>query len=127
METIKLIDLLIETNNFNNGKAAVLPNKIKYNTRFYYLKGNIFDENFHYENSHHKTLMAEIDDFTQLNEEVEIIEADKEIEKLDIRDDGNTITLFNDKEWTILNNVDVLFGNKINELIDKVKNMENNK
>ena len=64
-------------------------------------------------------------DYSNLNNEVEIIEEDKKIEKLDIQDDGNTITLFNDKEWTILNNVDVLFGNKINELIDKVNSLEN--
>ena len=47
---------------------------------------------------------------------------DKKIEKLDLEDDGNTITLFGKKEneWTILDNVDIIVCNKINEIIDKI-------
>lgn len=47
---------------------------------------------------------------------------DKKIEKLDLEDDGNTITLFGEKEneWTILDNVDIIVCNKINEIIDKI-------
>lgn len=50
-----------------------------------------------------------------------LLEEKKKIpEKLNIEDDGNTITLFGEKEneWTILDNVDVIICNKINEIID---------
>jgi len=51
------------------------------------------------------------------------IEEKKIPEKLDIENDGYTITLFgkNANEWTILNNVDVLICDKINEIIDYLK------
>ncbi len=52
------------------------------------------------------------------------VEEEKKIpEKLNIEDDGNTITLFGEKEneWTILDNVDVSICNKINEIIDYLK------
>ncbi len=143
METIKLIELIIKLANNEE-----VPKKIKWDNteyEFSYASKNYISD--------YSDLFSDITGY-YLNDEVEIIEEekednftgwrmyqdgkevcsmdcsveeDKEIEKLDIRDDGNTITLFNDKEWTILDNVDILFGNKINELIDKVNNMENNK
>ena len=61
-----------------------------------------------------------------LNQELDFIEEDKKIEKLELVDDGNTITLFskNDEEWTILDNVDVLICDKINEIIDKLNELD---
>ena len=67
--------------------------------------------------------------FSILNDEVEVLEEEtleeeKKIpEKLNIEDDGNTITLYGEKEneWTILDNVDVIVCNKINSIIDYLK------
>ena len=52
-----------------------------------------------------------------------LLEKKKIPEKLNIEDDGNTITLFGEKEneWTILDNVDVIICNKINSIIDYLK------
>lgn len=53
-----------------------------------------------------------------------LVEEEKKIpKKLNIEDDGNTITLFDEKEneWTILDNVDVIICNKINSIIDCLK------
>lgn len=69
-------------------------------------------------------LMDRYRTFMNLDKEVEILEEEKKIpEKLNIEDDGNTITLFGEKEneWTILDNVDVIICNKINEIIDYLK------
>ena len=64
-------------------------------------------------------------DYRWLNEEVEIIKEDKKIPvKIDVEDDGNTITLYDNAEWTILNNVDVAICNKINEIIDYLEEKE---
>lgn len=65
-------------------------------------------------------------DYSNIYDEVEIIEEDKEIEKIKILHNvGNStcISEFTDKQH--LNNH--LLKDKINELIDKVNNMENNK
>jgi hypothetical protein len=126
---MKIIDLL---NKIANGEEV--PSKIKVDEKTYEYQG---DDYGHKQDDDDNGIITswlftdnEIEKYDYisefLNDEVEIIEEDKKIEKLDIQDDGNTITLFNDKEWTILDNVDVLFGNKINELIDKVNSLENN-
>ena len=54
---------------------------------------------------------------------VELEEEKKIPEKLNIEDDGNTITLYGEKEneWTILDNVDIIVCNKINSIIDYLK------
>ena len=59
-----------------------------------------------------------------LFDEVEIIEDKKIPEKIDVEDDGNTITLYDNAEWTILNNVDVAICNKINEIIDYLEDKQ---
>lgn len=59
-----------------------------------------------------------------LNDEVEIIKEDKKIEKISINDNG-TIG-FPNGQWAA-RNMDKAFAIKINKLIDKVNNMENNK
>ena len=62
---------------------------------------------------------------SMFDETIEILD-EKKIDKLELEDDGNTITLFGEKEneWTILNNVDVILCNKINEIIDKINKEE---
>lgn len=57
----------------------------------------------------------------ELNDEVEIIEEDKKIEKITINDNG-TIG-FPNGQWTA-RNMDKAFAMKINEIIDKLNEME---
>lgn len=136
MKTIKIIDLLIEVNKFNNGKCAILPKKIKWNTKFYYLKKDAIDGHCYYDNSSYKTFIAKIDDFTQLNDEVEIITEDKEIEKLENEIEFYSYSKYEelkngvDKVLYILKAINLVenkisnLNNKINELIDKVNKLE---
>ena len=119
---IKIIDLLVKIAN-----REEVPKKIKWENIIYayseydkdYLEYPFSDEEY-------KGLFDMRDNIlTQfLNDEVEIIEDPKKIpEKLKIEDDGNTITLYGEKEneWTILDNVDVIVCNKINSIIDYLK------
>lgn len=116
METMKVIDLL---NKIANGEEV--PEKIKYVGIDFSFQHNCSE----YLNDYGTCLIKNISS-KSLNNEVEIIEdrpkKDKKIEKLDLEDDGNTITLFGEKEneWTILDNVDIIVCNKINEIIDKI-------
>ena len=113
---MKIIELL---NKIANDEE--LPKKIKY-------RDCIFENRcvIDYWCKEAKVGLDELILMQNLNDEVEIIEEqeDKKIEKLDIENDGNTITLYNNAEWTILNNVDVAICNKINEIIDKVNELE---
>ena len=120
MNKIKIIDLL---NMISKGEEV--PKKIKYKMHSYIYDG--YDNEYQrYDNKDGCTYTLgedwKLD--TTLNEEVEILEEEKKIpEKLNIEDDGNTITLFGEKEneWTILDNVDVIICNKINSVIDYLK------
>ena len=58
----------------------------------------------------------------ELNDEVEIIEEDKKIEKLPI-----WATRREDKEYTNLEEHILVVAQKVDELIDKVNSLENNK
>lgn len=129
MKTITMYELL---GLVKDGKA---PKKIKFGNKIYnYETFNIgkgdnyftaeWEEVKGYRISYNGTYYyLEIRDY-KLNDEVEILEEEKKIpEKLNIEDDGNTITLFGEKEneWTILDNVDVIICNKINSIIDYLK------
>ena len=115
---MKIIDLL---NKIANGEEV--PKKIRINNVIYEYRGFMYCTE--------KANYQDIEDylfgkwnFNILNNEVEILEEEKKIpEKLKIEDDGNTITLYGEKEneWTILDNVDVIVCNKINSIIDYLK------
>ena len=118
---MKIIDLL---NKIANGEKV--PNKIEYRgTKFLYdiLNQCYIEENYNKYND----LLMELSDHkgTDLNYEVEIIEEDKKIEKLDdilrVDDLEPPYDCNLEKIWvqTIKNH------NKINELIDKVNSLEN--
>lgn len=70
----------------------------------------------------YKYLTDCIDLFTDLNDEVEIIEEPKKIEKITVRE--KTLG-FPNGEWTA-RNMDKAFAIKINELIDEIKNLKEN-
>ena len=111
---MKIIDLL---NKIANGEKV--PKKIKTEYSICEYDGVDFvDKDGKYLFEVHTAINSD-----GLNEEVEIIEEKKIPEKLELVDDENTITLFsnNAKEWTILDNVDVLVCDKINEIIDYLK------
>lgn len=120
---MKIIDLL---NKIANGEE--IPKKIRAHYRVFekYLNHNAYLNTEDEENYKYLTDLPRLfdDDRDWLNDEVEIIEEEKKIpEKLNIVNDGNTITLFGKKEtkWTILDNVEAIICNKINEIIDYLK------
>lgn len=95
---MKVIDLL---NKIANGEEA--PKKIKYLTSIYTLRSN---NNYYVENSdssHSSGLYYQMIGGSRLNDEVEIIEEDKKIEKLNI---------YNYTEHDIMT--------KVNEIIDYI-------
>lgn len=121
---IKVIDIMNKIHN-----EETLPKKIMYDFKTYF-----YDEACQDYTDYDRTygLFSDLLDkqygiFSCLNDEVEIIdeiEEEKKIpEKLKIEDDGNTITLYGEKEneWTILDNVDVIVCNKINDIINYLK------
>lgn len=101
-----------------DGKA---PKKIKYNGKIYvYVSEN---QDYRYINDiggffQHLFNDSPTNDF--INDEVEIIEEDKKIEKITIRE--KTLG-FPNGEWTP-RNMDKAFAIKINELIDEVNKMK---
>ena len=110
---IKIIDLL---NKIANGEEA--PKKIKcgnveleYNEGcedyYCYYGGGLFEHKF----SNCKNF---------LNDDVEIIEEDKKIEKITVREKNLG---FPNGEWTA-RNMDKAFAIKINELIDEINNLK---
>lgn len=132
METIKIIDLL---NKIANDEA---PKKIKQGCEYY----EFLEENNDYlqKGSESYCLFSSKYDIAlacRLNDEVEIIEENKEIEKLDVTllEEGNN-WLINPKTQCIKNIklnscfIDIINSNileiqyKINELIDKVNSLE---
>ena len=110
---MKVIDLL---NKIANGEEV--PKKIKYdgNLYFYCKPCNIYEIDGN-DDLCGKDLYNMLDN---LNDEVEIIEEEKEIEKITIRE--KTIG-FPNGEWTA-RNMDKAFAVKINELIDEVKKLK---
>ena len=105
---MKVIDLL---NKIANDEEV--PKKIKYLNREY--EYNEFQEDY-FNNEVMNGVLDEIRLFRQLNEEVEIIEEDKDIEELDISN------LLQTKKWKRDKNA----WNKINELIKEVNKLKNN-
>lgn len=69
------------------------------------------------------TLYDEIEGMAEHKEEPQEHKIPK---KLDLENDGNTITIYDTKhtEWIILDNVDILVCNKINEILDYLGEIE---
>ena len=110
---IKVIDLLIKYAN-----ERVTKNKVRYNkaTGDWDENDFLFDVYIEFGNRNNE----EIIEF--LNDEVEIIEEPKKIEKITVRE--KTLG-FPNGEWTA-RNMDKAFAIKINELIDEIKNLKEN-
>lgn len=115
MKTIRIIDLLNEANNGN------IIKKIKHNCI-----GYEFDEEqcdwFNYDEQ--EGLLDNLTVLNQLNDEVEIIEEEKEIEKLEPLK----------KDWMTLGDIKFVFSNsemilvkKINELIEAINSINKGK
>lgn len=112
---IKIIDLLIKI--ANGGKV---PKHIKCNNLNLYWN----DENYTYDIREDKIYAPfYIFDYSELNDEVEIIEEPKKIEKITVRE--KTLG-FPNGEWTA-RNMDKAFAIKINELIDEINNLKEKK
>lgn len=113
MKKIKIIDLLI-----NKVKGGEVPNRIKYRDVEY--EYNPVEEDY-FNNEKRFGLLDKIKMFSQLNHEVEIIEEEKEIERLKIEYDDGDIAI--DGVYLTSNHSEV-FANKINELIDAVNELK---
>ncbi len=113
---MKIIDLL---NKIANNEE--LPKKIKYDDVIWdydYIIGDYINED------KVKALIESLfwgnSTFSFINEEVEIIEENKNIEKITIRE--KTIG-FPNGEWTA-RNMDKAFAHKINEIIDEINKLK---
>lgn len=113
---IKIIDLL----NMNENK---LPNRIKvFNTIFEIVGKNYYATSGDYENMNLLEWVYDIDD---LNEQVEIIEEDKKIEKLKIKDGKITGNWENGNYYCYtLSSPQAVIVNKLNELVDEVNKLK---
>ena len=118
---IKIIDLL---NKIANGEEV--PGKIKYGNMEYHINYDYGDYESDIEEyrtcdvKEHYYLFDEIDMLKSLNDEIEIIEEDKKIEKLDLQQvdlqqSGTTSKFISLKDYKI--------QEKINEIIDKLNEM----
>lgn len=111
---IKIIDLL---NKISNDEEV--PEKIKINNVIYEYRGYMYcTENANYQDI--EDYLFGKWNFNILNDEVEIIEEPKKIEKITVRE--KTLG-FPNGEWTA-RNMDKAFAIKINELIDEIKNLK---
>ena len=115
---IKIIDLLVKIANNEE-----VPKKIKWQGQIYeYSCSN----RFYYQNS-----WSMYRDFYKegncLNEDVEIIEEDKKIEKLDIKQEKN---IKNNWKWKCngynITTTQKIVADKLNELIDEINNLKEN-
>lgn len=103
-----------------DGKA---PKKIKFNYSIYEYKwSNAYQEKC-YVNGDNYRLWENLNLNSDLNDEVEIIEEPKKIEKITVRE--KTLG-FPNGEWTA-RNMDKAFAIKINELIDEINDLKENK
>ena len=117
---IKIIDLL---NKIANGEEV--PKKIKWENIIYayseydkdYLEYPFSDEEYKGLFDMRNNILTQF-----LNDEVEIIEEPKKIEKITVRE--KTLG-FPNGEWTA-RNMDKAFAIKINELIDEINNLKEN-
>lgn len=111
---IKIIDLL---NKISNDEEV--PEKIKINNVIYEYRGYMYcTENANYQDI--EDYLFGKWNFNILNDEVEIIEEPKKIEKITVRE--KTLG-FPSGEWTA-RNMDKAFAIKINELIDEINNLK---
>jgi hypothetical protein len=108
---MKVIDLL---NKIANGEEV--PRKIKFHDQYYQLIDSVYGGYKDYISTlTDKYLFDDKWNLTgNLNEEVEIIEEDKKIEKIDV---NHLQTI---KKWKRAK----VLGNKINEIIDKINKLE---
>ena len=113
---IKLIDLLNKIAN-----KEQVPEKIKYNNKIW--EYDVYSNDYKGEDI---WLFEELFEYRRtiefINDEVEIIEEQKKIEKITVRE--KTLG-FPNGEWTA-RNMDKAFAIKINELIDKINNLKEN-
>lgn len=119
---IKIIDLFVKIS-----KDEKVPNRIKYQglifefdeeSRQYYEEGRLCNVD--------SSLRSWLFNFKCLNDEVEIIEENKKIEKIKILiDDINTEYVANDKgEKLSYSKSDLMFADRINELIDEINKLK---
>ena len=105
-----------------DGKA---PKKIIYRDKIWEYTTTVKGKGYQYYSPVYqewKTLQSQVYLEECLNEEVEIIEEPKKIEKITVRE--KTLG-FPSGEWTA-RNMDKAFAIKINELIDEIKNLKEN-
>lgn len=109
---MKVIDLL---NKIANGEEV--PKRITIGNSPFEL--TLSNDGKHY-GGNTDSVLNNVLGMNKLNDEVEIIEEDKKIRKIELENDGNTISLICKKknDWTILDNVELEICNKINEIID---------
>lgn len=124
---IKIIDLLVK---IANGEEV--PKKITYKDNIYYLCENMVDlHTYQTEESNARRKLSLIIDneYLDLNDEVEIIEEPKKIEKLPYYSLEKIKKSKNKDEW-YENRLELLekrindYHNKINELIDEINNLK---
>lgn len=108
---IKVIDLLVKYANEGEEKRKVRYNKTT----------DVWDENDFLYNVYIEFGNRNIEQVIEfLNDEVEVIEEQKKIEKITVRE--KTLG-FPNGEWTA-RNMDKAFAIKINELIDEINNLK---
>ena len=120
---IKIIDLFNKIYNNDN-----IPKKIIYNSRTWEYSeayNDFIDENNNY--SFVNFIYQYQDTYELLNTEVEIIEEDKKIEKFDIESETGQYKLgFKSCSYS-LNDINYIMLSKLNELIDEVNKLKENK
>ena len=118
MKTMKMIDLLVKIAN-----REEVPRTILYRGETY-TKYQNFNGTYYYKSISRKSilLLEQIRNSSDLLYEVGIIEEDKKIEKITVRE--KTLG-FPNGEWTA-RNMDKAFAIKINELIDEINNLKDN-
>lgn len=103
-----------------DGKA---PKKIKYKDKIWECIPTIHGRGYQYYSEYYqdyRTLQNQVYLEECLNDEIEIIEEPKKIEKITVRE--KTLG-FPNGEWTA-RNMDKAFAIKINELIDEINNLK---
>lgn len=121
---MKVIDLL---NKIANGEEV--PKIIKYDETIYYFRNYDYKE-YNIEKSYCDEQTSWIEDkfdFYKINDEVEIIEEDKKIRKLDFIEENTFSKRQNgmtSEDRRLLDSNFIEIGNKLNEIIDKINEME---
>lgn len=121
---IKIIDLLNYV-----ARGENIPKKIKYRDEIWEYTSTVFGKCYQYYSDYlreWKRLEDVIVLEECLNDEVEIIKEKKKIEEILISMDDNSMPFVGDKQYKHLSyaEVDLMFANKINELIDEVNKLK---